>query len=35
MLSRLLTDGSGPAYTDRCGDALAQRLYDARLAMGA
>jgi hypothetical protein len=35
MLSRLLTEGAGPAYTDRCGDLLAQRLQDARLAMGA
>ena len=35
MLSRLLTDGTGPAYTDRCGDLLAQRLHDARVAMGA
>lgn len=35
MLGRLLTDGAGTAYTDRRGDALAQRLHDARLAMGA
>jgi hypothetical protein len=35
MLSRLLTDGTGPAYTDRRGDVLARRLHDARLAMGA
>jgi hypothetical protein len=35
MLSRLLTEGAGPAYTDRCGDLLAQRLRDARVAMGA
>ena len=34
MLSRLLTDGAGPAYSDRRGDVLAQRLRDARLAMG-
>ena len=35
MLSRLLTEGAGPAYTDRCGDLLARRLHDARVAMGA
>lgn len=35
MLSRLLTEGAGPAYTDRRGDKLARRLRDARLAMGA
>lgn len=35
MLSRLLTDGAGPAYTDRHGDVLASRLRDARLALGA
>jgi hypothetical protein len=35
MLSRLLTEGTGPAYSDRRGDLLAQRLRDARVAMGA
>lgn len=34
MLSRLLTEGAGPAYNDRRGDLLAQRLRDARVAMG-
>ena len=35
ILSSLLTEGTGPAYTDRRGDLLAQRLRDARVAMGA
>jgi hypothetical protein len=35
MLSRLLTEGTGPAYTDGRGDLLARRLHDARVAMGA
>jgi hypothetical protein len=35
MLSRLLTEGTGPAYNDSRGDLLAQRLRDARVAMGA
>ena len=35
MLSRLLTEGTGPAYTDSGGDLLARRLRDARVAMGA
>ena len=35
MLSRLLTEGTGPAYSDRRGELLAQRLRDARVAMGA
>jgi hypothetical protein len=35
MLSRLLTDGVGPAYNDVRGDQLAQGLRDARVAMGA
>jgi hypothetical protein len=35
MLSRLLTDGTGAAYSDSRGDLLAQRLRDARVAMGA
>ena len=35
MLSRVLTEGAGPAYSDRRGDLLAQRLRDARVAMGA
>ncbi|HET7049502.1 MAG TPA: hypothetical protein VFI54_14660 [Solirubrobacteraceae bacterium] len=35
MLSRLLTEGTGPAYADSRGDLLAQRLHDAREAMGA
>jgi hypothetical protein len=35
MLSRLLTDGGGPAYDDAGGDLLAQRLLDARVALGA
>lgn len=35
MLSGLLTDGAGPAYTDRRGDVLARWLRDARVAMGA
>jgi hypothetical protein len=35
MLTRLLTEGTGPAYNDSRGDLLAQRLCDARLAMGA
>jgi hypothetical protein len=34
ILSRLLTEGTGPAYSDRRGDLLAQRLRDARVAMG-
>jgi hypothetical protein len=34
MLSRLLTDGTGPAYTDRRGELLADRLRDARVAIG-
>lgn len=34
MLRRLLTDGTGPAYTDRAGDSLAARLRDAREAIG-
>lgn len=34
MLSRLLTEGAGPAYSDRRGDLLAARLRDARVAMG-
>ena len=35
ILARLLTEGTGPAYSDRRGDLLAQRLRDARVAMGA
>jgi len=35
MLSRLLTEGTGPAYNDGRGDLLARRLHDARVAMGA
>jgi hypothetical protein len=35
MLSRLLTEGAGPAYSDRRGELLAQRLRDARVALGA
>jgi hypothetical protein len=35
MLTRLLTEGTGPAYNDSRGDQLAQRLRDARVAMGA
>ena len=35
MLSKLLTEGTGPAYTDSRGDLLARRLHDARVAMGA
>lgn len=35
MLSRLLTDGTGPAYSDSRGHLLAKRLRDARVAMGA
>jgi hypothetical protein len=35
MLSRLLTEGTGPAYNDSRGDLLAKRLRDARVAMGA
>jgi|SRR5689334_15278240 hypothetical protein len=35
MLSSLLTEGTGPAYNDSRGDLLAQRLRDAREAMGA
>ncbi|MGZ4185119.1 MAG: hypothetical protein ACXVFI_15615 [Solirubrobacteraceae bacterium] len=35
MLSRLLTEGAGPAYNDARGDLLAQRLRDARVALGA
>jgi hypothetical protein len=35
MLSGLLTEGTGPAYTDSRGDLLARRLHDARVAMGA
>ena len=35
MLSRLLTEGAGPAYSDRRGELLAQRLHDARVALGA
>lgn len=35
MLSRLLTEGTGPAYNDSRGDLLARRLRDARVAMGA
>jgi hypothetical protein len=34
MLSKLLTEGVGPAYTDARGDLLAQRLRDARVALG-
>jgi hypothetical protein len=34
ILSSLLTEGAGPAYSDRRGDLLAQRLRDARVAMG-
>ena len=33
--ARLLTEGTGPAYTDSGGDLLARRLRDARVAMGA
>jgi hypothetical protein len=35
MLTRLLIEGVGPAYNDARGDLLAQRLRDARVAMGA
>ncbi len=35
MLARLLTEGTGPAYSDRRGELLAARLRDARVAMGA
>jgi hypothetical protein len=35
MLTRLLTEGTGPAYTDSGGDLLARRLRAARVAMGA
>jgi hypothetical protein len=35
MLSRLLTEGTGPAYSDRRGDLLGRRLREARVAMGA
>jgi hypothetical protein len=35
MLSRLLTEGAGPAYSDRRGELLAQRLHDASVALGA
>jgi hypothetical protein len=34
ILWRLLTDGTGPAYTDRAGDSLAASLHDAREAIG-
>lgn len=34
ILRRLVTDGTGPAYTDRVGDSLAARLRDAREAIG-
>jgi hypothetical protein len=34
ILRRLLTDATGPAYTDRVGDSLAARLRDAREAIG-
>jgi hypothetical protein len=34
ILRRLLTDGTGPAYTDRTGESLAARLHDAREAIG-
>lgn len=34
MLRRLVTDGTGPAYTDRDGGTLAHRLDDARVAIG-
>jgi hypothetical protein len=34
ILRRLLSDGTGPAYTDRVGDSLAARLRDAREAIG-
>jgi hypothetical protein len=33
MLRRRATDGTGPAYTDRSGAALARRLRDARVAV--
>jgi len=35
VLRGLLTEGTSPAYADRRGDLLAQRLRDARVAMGA
>jgi hypothetical protein len=34
MLRMVLTDGTGPAYTDRTGDALARDLRNARVAIG-
>jgi hypothetical protein len=34
MLRQLLTDGTGPAYTDRKGEALARELRGARVAIG-
>jgi hypothetical protein len=34
ILRRLLTDGTGPVYTDRVGDSLAARPRDAREAIG-
>jgi hypothetical protein len=34
MLRMLVTDGTGPAYSDREGDALAQQLCRARTAIG-